>query len=113
MSFKDFVEETAVTKQGVYNLKKGIPHLEDLPPQKFLDVVENLAVYTITEKLDGANLVFGFDNEGEFYTSRETKSGNRYYTAEQYEKRPGNNGFKLAHLALAKCIPILLEILDN
>ena len=113
MSFKKFVKETTVTKQGVYKLNKGIPHLEDLPPQKFLEVVENFAVCTITEKLDGANLVFGFDNDGKFYTSRETKSGNRYYTAEQYESRPGNNGFKLAHLALANCEPGLLEVLDR
>lgn len=113
MSFKEFVDQTVNTTQGVYNLNRGIPHLEDLPPQKFLDVVENLAICTITEKLDGANLVFGFDNDGKFYTSRETKSGNRYYTAEQYEGRPGNNGFRLAHDALARCEAILMEVLDN
>jgi hypothetical protein len=100
VSFKDFVEETTVTKQGVYALNKGIPHLEDLSPRDFLNVIENIAAYTITEKLDGANLVVGFDNDGTMYTSRSAKGGDKHYTMESYPNRPANNGFRQAHGAL-------------
>jgi len=112
MSFKDFVKETTVTKQGVYNLNRGITHLENLPPHKFLEVIENLAIYTITEKLDGANLIFGFSVTGQPYTSRRPKGGKLHYTVESYSNRPANNGFRQAHLALMKEEATLRSVLD-
>ncbi len=113
MGFKDFVEQTVTTTEGVYNLNRGIPHLENLPPSQFLDVIENIAIYTITEKLDGANLVFGFAVNGTPYTSRQTKGGKLHYKVESYSNRPANNGFKQAHLALIKEEAALRGVIGN
>lgn len=85
----------------------GIAHLEDLHYLDFITTIKNLSDYNVTEKLDGANLVFGFDKDGNFYTSRESKKGVRYYNSAEFEDIPQNNMFRSAHLALENVTHIL------
>ena len=93
--------------------KKGIDHIEALPADKFIHAVETITEFTATEKLDGANLAFGFENDGRFYTSRETKSGNRMYRVGDYSMRTADNGFKSAHAALISKLPIIRAVMAN
>jgi len=83
----------------------SMPHLEDLGVSDFLKAVELVNKMTVTEKLDGANLAFGFDEKGEFFTSREAKGGKRFYSVDDYGKKFWEVGFKAAHLALEKVAP--------
>jgi hypothetical protein len=113
MRFIDFVNESVVTKRGVFLLSEGITHIEDLPPEEFIRAVRNMSKMIATEKLDGANLTFGFDSRGKFYTSREAKGGSdRFYSSEDYTNRAADNGFKAAHAALEKVAPKLRKIVN-
>ena len=86
-----------------FQLSESISHLEDLGVEDFLKRVENIADLVATEKLDGANLYFGLDNDGKFYTSRAGKGGTDLYHSEsEYVERAASNGFKAAHAALEK-----------
>lgn len=114
MRFTDFVNETVVTNKGVFLLTEGIEHIEDLPPEEFIQAVRNLSSMIATEKLDGSNLVFGFDIKGKFYTSRESKGGsNKIYNIEDYTNRAADNGFKSAHAALKQIAPKLKTIVKS
>lgn len=113
MNFSKFVKNTVVTKTGVINLHEGIDHIEALPLDKFIDAVKNISKFTATEKLDGANLIFGIDNKGKFYTSREAKSGGKFYSEKDYGDRAADNGFRSAHMALEKVASRLKKILSN
>lgn len=102
------------TKSGVFILQEGIEHIEDLPPAEFVRVIRNMATMIATEKLDGSNLVFGFDLNGQFYTSREAKGGtDRFYSVNDFSSRAADNGFKSAHAALQRVSPKLKKIIDN
>jgi len=92
---------------------EGITHLEDLPLEKFIDVVENLKSKVATEKLDGANLWIGVDEKG-FFTSREGKSkrNGRFYSVDDYPVIAAYNGFRAAHLALEKVKNTILKVLN-
>jgi hypothetical protein len=68
---------------NINEISRGITHIEDLGIDEFLDVLKNIKEYGITEKVDGAQILFGIDEKG-FYTSRETKGGTRIYAAEDY-----------------------------
>jgi hypothetical protein len=108
MNFADFYKNTTVTKDGtVVQLYEGIDHIEALPIDAFLHAVENLSKFIASEKLDGANMIFGFDEDGKFYTSREAKRGGRFYSADDWENKAAWNGFKSAHAALQKVSPLL------
>jgi len=113
LTFKNFVTETIVTKQGILTLNEGIEHIEALPNNEFIKAIETLSNFIVSEKLDGANLIFGFDSKGKFYTSREAKGGERKYTIGDYENRAANNGFKGAHQALQAIKPELKQVVDN
>ncbi len=113
MRFTEFLKECVLTEVGVVLLNEGIEHLEALPIDKFLSAVENLSKFTTSEKLDGANLIFGFDNDGKFYTSREAKSGGKMYSVGDYQSRAADNGFKSAHAALKKVAPQLKKVLND
>jgi len=91
----------------------SIPHIESLPINKFLDTVKELYKYRATEKLDGANLIFGKNLKGEFYTSREGKNGQRYYSYLQYPDNVACNGFRSSHVALYNIIDYLDDILHD
>lgn len=85
-----------------YTPTGSIPHIESLPIEEFISVIKNFSNYTITEKIDGNNLIFGYDDQGNFYTSREAKGGQRYYFPSEYPLTAANNTFRSAHIALSK-----------
>lgn len=113
MLFSEFNKQSVVTKKGVYNLSEGIDHVEALPVDEFIDSIEKIADFTVTEKIDGSNLIFGIDMKGKLYTSREAKSGGRFYSVSDYSDRPAENGMKSAHAALEAALPQLKEVLSN
>lgn len=113
MRFVDFAQQTTVTDTGVEFVHEGIEHIESLPLDKFIDAVENLAQFIASEKLDGSNLIFGFDSKGKFYTSRESKSGKKVYSYTDYEDGAASNGFRSAHAALQQIVPELKSVLGN
>jgi hypothetical protein len=82
------------------NQSKGIPHIESLPAREFIHVLENIDRFTVTEKLDGVNLTFGFDNNGTLYSSRENKGGKRFYDGSDFDNSPANISIKNAHNAI-------------
>jgi hypothetical protein len=84
-------------------LLEGITHLEDLPISEFIRAVETLKDKTITEKLDGANLWFGIDEDG-LFTSREGKGSKqgRFRSVDDYARTANYNGFRGAHAALER-----------
>ena len=114
MNFSQFYENTTVTKDGkVVMIKEGIDHIEALPIDEFLHAVENLTDFIASEKLDGANMIFGFDEDDKFYTSREAKRGGRFYNVEDWEDKAAGNGFKSAHAALQKVAPLIRTVLKR
>ena len=55
----------------------------------------------VSEKIDGSNLMFGFDETGNFYTTRRNKGRpKRYYDSSEYEPVSVNNVFLAAHKVL-------------
>jgi hypothetical protein len=83
-------------------LAESITHVEDLPVDEFIDVLRNMGSMVAQEKLDGANLWIGLDEDGKFFTSREGKKSNaeRRYSAEDWPKVSSFNQFRAAHAAL-------------
>ena len=84
-------------------LSESIQHVEDLPIDEFIGVLRNMSNMTAQEKLDGANLWVGIDEEGKFFTSREGKRKNadRRYKPEDWPLVSAFNQFRAAHAALA------------
>lgn len=85
---------------------EGITHIEDLDIDSFIKSVKNLNSYEITEKVDGAALQFGMDDNG-FFTSREGKGAkpeDRFYDYNQWGTAFKDTGFRSAHKALEKLI---------
>lgn len=95
-------------------LLEGISHLEDLPLREFIRTVESLKNKIVTEKLDGANLWFGIDENG-LFTSREGKSPKkgRFYDVSDYAMVANYNAFRAAHLALEKVEHVVKKYLQN
>jgi hypothetical protein len=115
-TFSEFNKDTTVTNQGVFKLTGSIPHFESLHPDKILavvhDIIHNHDDITITEKLDGNNLIVGYDNLGKFYTSREAKGDQRYYSIHEYDNTAANACFIHAHDAL-QSHPTLKHAIGN
>lgn len=88
----------------INEVSKGITHIEDLSVGKFVSVVKNISEYEITEKVDGAQLLFGIDNIG-FYTSRETKGGRRIYNQSEYGLKFSETYMRSAHVLLESVLP--------
>jgi len=78
---------------------RGIVHIEDLPHKEFQNALEHISEYEITEKIDGAELLFGIDDKG-FYTSREKYGGSRVYDVSEYGVTFPNSYKRAAHIAL-------------
>lgn len=95
------------------HLLEGISHLEDLEINKFIDTIGNFSKFIATEKLDGFNMRFGLDNDGKFYTSRESK-GNKdlFYNANDYKNNAAQSKFRATHLGLEKKIGDIKKILS-
>lgn len=62
--------------------RKSIKHLKNLAPGEVLSLLKS-DIWEVSEKLDGSNIEFGFDEKG-FYTSREEFGGDRYYSVDDY-----------------------------
>lgn len=88
--------------------RRGIPHIEDLPITRFLEIVENLSDYYVSEKVDGSNLHFGIDENG-FYTSREKFGGKKVYNHEDYPVKFSTSYMRSAHKALEQILPSLKQ----
>jgi hypothetical protein len=88
-----------------------ITHIEDLPIRTFIDVVQNIESFSVTEKLDGANMQFGKDQNG-IFASREQKKGKKYYSPDQWERASWCNGFRSAHQTINQVSHILHDSLD-
>lgn len=79
----------------------SIPHIEELDPEEFLHVLENLDIMHITEKLDGANLLVGLDDRGYLYTSRAEKGDDRKrLIMHDWSLNAYDNPFRAAHSAI-------------
>lgn len=87
-------------------ISRGITHIEDLPLTEFIETLTKLQDFEFTEKVDGAQLLFGLDENG-FYTSRETKGGQRMYSVESYNKEFSTTYMRSAHLALESVLPLM------
>ncbi len=90
-------------------LLEGITHIEDLPIEIFINSIENINNFIISEKLDGANLHFGLDENGKYFSSREGKGGKKFYNFSDWGDKFWQVGFKSAHLALEKISKYLKE----
>lgn len=57
----------------------GIRHLCDdkISNDEFQYFLDNLESFKVTEKVDGSNLLFGLDSNGEFYINRDKKDGRK------------------------------------
>jgi hypothetical protein len=89
----------------------GIAHIEDLDIEAFLRVIEKLHEFGAVQKLDGANLRVGLDEDGELFTTREQKGGRRFYKESDFPKNSAYDGFKAAHAVLEKAEGYFLQVL--
>ena len=80
----------------------GITHIEELPVETFIRLLNGLEQLRAVQKLDGANLLMGIDRDGKLYTSREQKGGKRFYKLTDYPTHSAYDGFKTAHSVLEK-----------
>jgi hypothetical protein len=83
-------------------IREGIGHLEDLPIDEFVDTIRNMATMVAQEKLDGAQIWIGMDDDSKLFTSREGKRSNaeRRYAPEEWPRVSAFNQFRAAHAAL-------------
>ncbi|MBN4836381.1 hypothetical protein, partial [Enterobacter hormaechei] len=96
-------------------LSESITHIEDLPVDRFIDVLRNLSTMTAQEKLDGAPLWVGVDDEGRLYTSREGKrsDADRKYSVDDWSLVSANNQFRAAHAALSQYADQIKQVLQS
>ncbi len=100
----------------LHRLNEGITHIEDLSIDQFLEIIKNISEFYCSEKIDGANLWFGLDANGKFFTTREQKGRDKdpKYTASDYNMVSAYNGFRSAHDALqAKAAVIKKHLQPN
>lgn len=92
----------------------SITHIEDLPLAAFIKAVRNIGTMHASEKLDGANLWMGLDDEGNLFTSREGKrKGSTQFKSEaDYPRFAAYNGFRAAHAALAEKIEDIKRVMQ-
>jgi hypothetical protein len=93
----------------------AISHLEDLPLAEFIKAVENIGLMKASEKLDGANLWMGLDDDGKLFTNRsgKRKGSKNFYSADEYPHFSAYNGFRGAHAALMEKLPDIKRIMQN
>jgi len=98
----------------IQRLSESIQHIEDLPVDRFIDVLQNMASMSAQEKLDGANIWVGVDDKGQLFTSREGKRANadRKYSPDGWALVSDNNQFRAAHAALALKAPVVKKVLQ-
>ena len=72
----------------------GIDHLEKVDLETFVDFVSHLNQLVVVQKLDGANLQAGLDEDGRLYASR--LGGQRSFKPGDFPKTPTYDGFRAA-----------------
>ncbi len=87
----------------------NIKHFEDLSFDEISFFIKHHGKFSLSEKIDGSNLCFGFDKTGNFFTSRELKGGKRYYSESDYPKQFWTTPFRFAHCALERISGDLLK----
>lgn len=94
-------------------LNEGISHLEDLPLGEFVSVLNRLSDLTGLEKVDGAQLWIGVDDDSQLYTSREGKRATttRFYSSDEWPKIADFNQFRAAHIVVEKLESEIKEVL--
>jgi len=75
--------------------QRKIPHIDELEEE---EVQKLLGLVEVSEKIDGQNLSFGLDAEGEFFTK--TKRGTPAYDASVHTDVPYLEGFERFHRSL-------------
>ena len=112
-NFTSFLKTSALNEQKTF-VSEGIDHIEDLPIEDFIFAIENFNKMIATQKLDGSNLRVGVDENGKFYTSRESKGGKKFYKASDYpEDVIAYDGFRTAHQVLEKKKDVISKILGT
>lgn len=91
---------------NINEVSSGITHIEDLEINDFVKTLETISEHTITEKVDGAQMLFGLDEHG-FYTSRESKGGRRTYSNSDYPVNFSSTYKRLAHSVLESVLPTM------
>lgn len=92
----------------ITEISGGIPHFEDLSHSEIIHLLTNLDKFQVTEKIDGAQILFGIDEYG-FYTSRETKGGKRIYNEADYGITFASTYMRSAHKLLEQVLPRLRD----
>ena len=92
----------------------GISHIEDLPLVDFIKAVRNIGTMHATEKLDGAQLWMGLDDEGKLFTNRsgKRKGSTNFYSEADYPRFAAYNGFRAAHAALEARVDDIKRIMQ-
>jgi hypothetical protein len=95
-------------------LLESVTHIEDLDLDEFIQALRELPRMKAQEKLDGANLWVGVDEEGRFFTSREGKHANaeRKFKVVNWPDVSAHNQFKAAHSALEQKQEIIKQHLQ-
>ena len=106
-NFKSFTKSFLIEGTSDYS----IVHLEDMDIEAFLRVIEKLHEMQAVQKLDGANLRIGLDEDGELFTSREQKGGRRFYKESDFPRNSAYDGFKAAHAVLEKAEGYFAQVL--
>jgi len=109
LNFKTYCSNSILLEGGDY----GIIHLEDMDIESFIRVLETLHELDAVQKLDGANLRVGVDENGEMYTSREQKGGQRFYKESDFPKSSSYDAFRTAHTVLEKAEGYFLQTLTT
>lgn len=91
---------------NLIEVSRGISHIEDIPVGEIIEILTNLSDFQLTEKVDGAQILFGIDENG-FYTSRETKGGERIYNEANYGITFASTYMRSAHKLLEQVLPVL------
>jgi len=93
----------------------SITHIEDLPLAAFIKAVRNIGTMHASEKLDGANLWLGLDDEGKLFTSREgkRKGASKFFSEAEYPRFAAYNGFRAAHAALEEKLEDIRRVMQN
>lgn len=93
-------------------LQEGIIYIEDLPLEKFMSALDNISKLDASTKIDGAELVFGLDAKGKFYTTRNMKGGKGiHYDTDEYLSGGGGPTFAAAHEALFNVIDDIKKVM--
>lgn len=88
-------------------------HLEDIKPQELLKTLLNFDKCILQEKMDGYSSVFGIDEDGKFYSSREVKNGQRFYSDSEYGNGSWATSFRASHKAARNLIAPFLKPGDS